>query len=97
MSFFNVCSKCKKMFTDEKTYKDHLSEHVSGKSKDVQPIPEEKPKPVIAIDETAKLNELTEKNRKKKILIHSGVEAQTMNDEEVEKRYIEEKKKGNVR
>lgn len=103
-TFFDVCVRCKKTFTDEAKFVAHMNSHTAPQMR--KPIDEVEEKVRIEAqsvpgmteaDEDATLAAVKKTNAKRKKLIAAGIEAQTMTQDEAEKRYAEEKKKGTVK
>jgi len=105
-TFFNVCVRCKRTFTNEAEFAEHMNGH-AGKSNARKPIDEvdeqvrmeAKTVPGISDipDEDTTLAAVRKVSGKRKKLIAAGIEAATMTPEEVDARYAEEKKKGTVK
>ena len=107
MNFFECCVRCKRTFTDAGEFAEHTRLHKLERMKNETPAGEANPKkleaanvPDTELGETeidAEIAAVREVNAKRKELIHAGIDAQTMNPEEVESRYATEKEKKTLR
>lgn len=105
-AFFDVCVICKRTFSDEGKFIEHMKthDHSAVHRKPIEEVEERVrmeaktvPGATMIPDEDARLAAVRKVNAKRKKLIAAGVEAATMTPEEVETRYAEEKKKGTVK
>ena len=107
--FFDYCVNCGIMFTDREKFLAHKLEHEERRkaASERRPISEveERIKAAAAVPGAGESNEEIGRrlaaarlvNSKRKKLIAAGIEAATMNPQEVEARYAEEKQKGTVK
>nr|DAH25012.1 MAG TPA: NINTH ZINC-FINGER DOMAIN OF THE-finger, beta-hairpin + alpha-helix, TRANSCRIPTION [Caudoviricetes sp.] len=107
--FFDYCVNCGIMFTDREKFLAHKLEHEERRkaASERRPISEveERIKAAAAVPGAGESKEEIGRrlaaarlvNSKRKKLIAAGIEAATMNPQEVEARYAEEKQKGTVK
>ena len=105
--FFDVCVRCRRTFTNEAEYQEHMRQHATSQFQTKKPIDEVEEQIKLEAqtvpgmsempDEDSRLAAVKKVNTKRKKLIAAGIEAATMTGKEVEERYEAEKKKGTVK
>lgn len=103
-SFFDVCVPCKRTFTSEAAFMEHMNAHSASRRKSAGKADASTQGETMTArngtsgaDEDSILAAAREVNKKRKKLIAAGIEAATMTPDEVEARFAEEKKKGRVK